>query len=203
MHTERPWAVVTGLIVDADAAVVVRCIGVCPAWRSYILGAPLRAADRALSGRIWTTGEPYAEWSCCRRALIGDSPVVIHIENSRGTILGTLAVVIGQGDGIRTGCPDDRLLFATRQNDQQSQHYRKSKTNLTRSHGRFLSSACATLPRWDLLSSKTRASILPPAQEPLLGQQTLTPKRQRNSLLQECKLSFNWPTNVHCHSALP
>src|ERR1035438_10118688 len=147
MHAKCICAVVTGLTVDGDAAVVVGVVHACRSWRPWILGGPLRAVDRALSGCKWTTGKLYVEFTQCRRALIGDIPVLLHVNNSRGTVLGTLASVIGQADGKGTGLPNQGLI-ATRQNDQQSQHYnKKSKTTLGRSHGRFLSSKCATLPR--------------------------------------------------------
>src|ERR1035438_9931338 len=55
VHAERRWSVVTGLTVDGDAAVVVRVVYACRDWRSYTLGAPIGAADRAFSGRKRTT----------------------------------------------------------------------------------------------------------------------------------------------------
>ena len=101
MHSERPRAVVTALIVDRDAAVVVGVVHACRSWRSRILGGSLWAVHRAVCRREWTTGKLDIELRVrsSRAQLVGDILVILHIDDPSGVVLGALAVTDSQRDG--------------------------------------------------------------------------------------------------------
>ncbi|MGB8768268.1 MAG: hypothetical protein WCC92_01530, partial [Candidatus Korobacteraceae bacterium] len=97
-------------------------------------------------------------------------------------VLNTIAIVFDrQGDSCRTYLAAfhffSSFFAASREKQTRANSQCYSKLHAARSHDKFLSTACATLPRWDLLSSKTIASILPSAPPPLSRPANPTPRR--------------------------
>src|ERR1017187_4634001 len=101
MHAKCICAVVTGLTVDGDAAVVVGVVHACRGWRPHIIGSSLWAVGRALSRREWASGKLDIELRVRsgHGQLVGDILTFLYVNNACGTVLGALAIIIGQLDG--------------------------------------------------------------------------------------------------------